>query len=180
MPIATTSFKVHLTRLSFIFALIGLLSCTSQKNIQEVPGAYVTIDGTNDGLEHIQKDFKGASRTEGGILVTLESDVLFALNSATLSNPAKKELDKLAALLKDRPETKLQVGGHTDATGPSAFNQTLSENRAKAVKSHLVAKGISASLIQTQGYGSSKPVASNQTAEGRLKNRRVEITILDE
>lgn len=160
---------------SFVFAF----SCKSKSKIQEVSGAYVTIDGTNDGLDHLQRDFKNAEKTDGGILLTFDADVSFALNSAELSAQTKKELEKLIVLLKDRPQVRFVVEGHTDATGPASFNQTLSEKRALAVKTHLVSKGINQVRIQTNGYGSSKPIASNQTAEGRLKNRRVEIRILD-
>jgi len=167
----------------FILLIIGFglfsCSCTSKKMIQEASGAYVTVDGTYDGLSHIQKDFSGAVQTEGGVLLTFDSDVSFALNSAQLSAQAKNELDKLIALLKERPEVRFVVDGHTDATGPVAFNQTLSENRALAVKAHLVSKGIKADRIKANGYGSTKPIASNQSTAGRLKNRRVEIRILD-
>jgi len=178
MPIC---FSARLFQFITLIICIGLFSsaCTSKKMIQEASGAYVTIDGTNDGLSHIQKDFSGAVKTEGGILLTFDSDVSFALNSAQLSQQAQNELEKLIALLKERPQVRFVVDGHTDATGPAAFNQTLSENRALAVKAHLVTKGIRADRIKTNGYGSTKPIASNQTAEGRLKNRRVEIRILD-
>lgn len=106
--------------------ILAAVSCKSRQ-IQANSGAYVTIDGTNDGLQHIQKDFQGATKTNEGILVTFDSDVLFALNSADLSNRAKSELNKLVVLLEDSPQARLVVDGHTDATGPAAFNQTLSE-----------------------------------------------------
>ena len=158
--------------------ILAAVSCKSRQ-IQANSGAYVTIDGTNDGLQHIQKDFQGATKTNEGILVTFDSDVLFALNSADLSNRAKSELNKLVVLLEDRPQARLVVDGHTDATGPAAFNQTLSEKRAQSVKAHLVSRGMQANRIRTNGYGQTRPIASNDTPEGRLKNRRVEITIVD-
>ncbi len=168
----------HLVIIILLCTILLAAACKS-KQIQANSGAYVTIDGTNDGLQHIQKDFQGATKTNEGILVTFDSDVLFALNSADLSSRAKSELNKLVALLEDRPQARLVVDGHTDATGPAAFNQTLSEKRAQSVKAHLVSRGMQASRIRTNGYGQTRPVASNDTQEGRLKNRRVEITIVD-
>lgn len=163
----------------FLPAVLFIAGCKTKTAVQPGLGAYVTIDGTDDGLEHIQTEFKDASRTSDGILVNLSSDVLFAINSANLSLPAKKELDKVVSLLNKNKSRKIQINGHTDSTGPSAFNQTLSENRAKAVKTYLVSKGMQSSQITTKGFGASQPIASNQTNEGKLKNRRVEIIILD-
>ena len=86
----------------------------------------------------------------------------------------------MAALLKEFDGEIIEaviVEGHTDDRGPAAFNQQLSEKRAEAVKAELIANGVDASLIKTVGYGESKPVASNDTREGRAKNRRVEIKV---
>lgn len=166
--------------------LVGLFFCgivlgtsCSSNRIQVNPGAYVTVDGTDDGLEHIQRDFESASRTDAGILVVFESDVLFAINSSYLSEEAKKELDKFYTHIADRPAKTLLVEGHTDATGTAEYNLWLSEKRAESVKEYLVNLGLSASQIQTKGLGQTQPVASNSTTEGRLKNRRVTITIMD-
>lgn len=162
-----------------IISSLFIISCKTQPKVQVAQGAYVTIDGTTDGLSHIQTEFKDATRTSDGILVNLSSDVLFELNKSDLSSAAKKELDKVIQLLKNQPQARLEVSGHTDSTGPLAFNQRLSEQRAAAVKTYLVSKGMKAQQITTYGFGPTKPIASNNTQEGRLKNRRVEIKILD-
>ena len=163
--------------LSGVISVVGL-SCSSQK-VHVNPGAYVTIDGTDDGLENIQRDFEDASRTDRGIVVSFDSDVLFAINSSYLSEAAKTELDKLVRLLEDYKDRRLIVTGHTDATGTADYNLWLSEKRAESVKSHLVSQGIAENRFTIQGLGQTKPIAPNNTAEGRLKNRRVEVTIVD-
>lgn len=142
------------------------------------PGAHVTIDGTKDGLQHVQRDFEGAAMTDRGIMVTFDSDVLFPLNSSYLTDKAKAELDKLVLLLNDYPGASLIVDGHTDATGTETYNQWLSEKRAESVKKYAVEKGLDADRISTHGYGQAKPVAPNNTKEGRQRNRRVEVTIV--
>lgn len=168
------------TRILTLLALSGwfFFACKSQR-LQVNPGAYVTVDGTDDGLRNIQRDFKEATRTDKGIQVTLASDVSFAINSSYLSQAAKGELDKLAHALEAYPGVSLLVEGHTDATGTADYNQHLSEKRAASVRDYLVSKGIEKSRFTVSGFGQSKPIAPNNTAEGRKKNRRVEIIIRD-
>jgi len=161
-------------------ALVSSLAVVSCKNKKMAvnPGAHVTVDGTKDGLKHVQREFEDASVTDRGIMVTFDSDVLFPLNSSYLTDKAKQELDKLIELLKDYPKASLAVDGHTDATGTADYNQWLSERRAESVKRYLVGKGIAEERISTKGHGQTKPVAPNNTADGRQRNRRVEVTIL--
>lgn len=165
-----------------MFAALGLstmlFSCKS-KQFTVNPGAHVTVDGTDDGLSHVEGNYSSASRVDDGILVTFESDVLFPLNSSYLTDRAKQELDNLAKVLAQEPVNRLIVRGHTDATGTEDYNQWLSERRAESVKNYLVAKGLNKENISTEGHGQSKPVAPNNTPEGRQKNRRVEIVIVD-
>src|SRR5690554_2522299 len=167
-----------------IFSLLFVASTTffSCKNKQMAvnPGAQVTIDGTRDGLEHVQRDFEDAAMTDRGIMVTFDSDVLFPLNSSYLTDQARGEIDKLIALLVDYPNASLIVDGHTDATGTEEYNQWLSEKRAESVKKYIADHGVGASRITTNGYGQAKPVAANNTSEGRQQNRRVEVTIATE
>lgn len=164
-----------------LFVALGtatmLFSCKS-KQITVNPGAHVTVDGTDDGLSHVQGNYSSASRVDEGILVTFESDVLFPLNSSYLTDRAKGELDNLAEVLEKDGVKNLIVKGHTDATGTEDYNQWLSERRAESVKNYLVTKGFSKAGITTEGYGQSQPVAPNNTTEGRQKNRRVEIVIV--
>jgi outer membrane protein OmpA-like peptidoglycan-associated protein len=88
------------------------------------------------------------------------------------------ELNKLLKLMQATPTLRIEVGGHTDHVGDDASNQTLSEQRANAVRSFLIGKGIDGTRIVAKGYGESKPVASNENEEGRASNRRTEITVL--
>jgi outer membrane protein OmpA-like peptidoglycan-associated protein len=86
-------------------------------------------------------------------------------------------MDDLAQFLTDHPNRRVEIDGFTDSTGSSAFNDSLSLNRADAVKGALLARGIDASRISTEGYGSADPVASNDDSGGRQQNRRVEVVI---
>ncbi len=105
--------------------------------------------------------------------------VNFEVDKAVLKPESLAILDKVATSLHDWPEVKVEVGGHTDSTGPRAHNMELSNARAKAVKDYLVSKGIDASRMTTAGYGPDKPIADNAKDVGRAKNRRVELKKLD-
>jgi OOP family OmpA-OmpF porin len=109
--------------------------------------------------------------------VSLTAGALFDVNKADLKPAGKSELDALAAKLKDAQIDQITVTGHTDSSGSKQLNQSLSENRAEAVKAYLVSKGLDGSRIDTKGAGDTQPVASNNTAAGRAQNRRVEIDI---
>lgn len=101
-------------------------------------------------------------------------NLFFATGAYKLDRSSYPELDELAELLIDE-DLCVEISGHTDNVGESTDNQTLSENRAKAVKEYLLAKGIDESCLVAKGFGSTKPVASNKTAKGRGQNRRVEV-----
>lgn len=120
------------------------------------------------------------TETDNGqaILVNLPDGVTFDVGSATLKPEFRATLDKVAASLIQYPNSLIDVYGHTDSTGSDAFNQTLSENRARTVAGYLASKGVPAARVRSQGFGETMPVASNDTAEGRAKNRRVEIKIV--
>jgi outer membrane protein OmpA-like peptidoglycan-associated protein len=92
---------------------------------------------------------------------------------------SQRNLDPLVHYLRDHPERRISIEGHTDNVGGESFNIDLSLRRAEAVKNYLVTSGISRNRISTNGFGESMPVASNNTAHGRQINRRVEIVILD-
>ncbi|OHD54261.1 MAG: hypothetical protein A2Y33_16450 [Spirochaetes bacterium GWF1_51_8] len=115
--------------------------------------------------------------TDDGIIVNLGM-ILFDIDKATLKPESKAILDKLAEVLRKYPGLDIEVSGHTDISGQEKWNQTLSEMRAKTVADYLVVKGISPERISYIGYGSKKPVAPNNTEEGRILNRRVEIKII--
>ena len=88
------------------------------------------------------------------------------------------ELRNLINILNAYPRMRIEVGGHTDGKGTVEYNKKLSENRARAVVEYLISKGLEPRRLQYKGYGKSKPIAPNDTEEGRSQNRRVEITIL--
>jgi len=112
------------------------------------------------------------------ILVNLPEGVTFDVASYSLKPEFRATLDKVADSLKQYPDSLIDVYGHTDSTGSDAYNQTLSENRARTVANYLQMQGINPSRIRSQGFGETMPVADNLTEEGRRKNRRVEIKIV--
>jgi OOP family OmpA-OmpF porin len=97
----------------------------------------------------------------------------FEFNSTQLTAPAQRTLDEVATALLTQPELNVEVQGHTDSIGTETYNLGLSERRAVAVKAYLVSRGLSATALTAKGYGKAKPIASNETAEGRAQNRRV-------
>lgn len=101
-------------------------------------------------------------------------NVFFETGSAALLPASTAELDRLAKLLEENPTLRIQLNGHTDNVGADAANQTLSENRARAVYDYLVGKGIAAERLRYKGFGESKPIETNDTPEGRARNRRTE------
>lgn len=103
----------------------------------------------------------------------------FDTASARIAGESGAEVDNLAAILKAYPDVKVRIEGHTDSQGDDAANQTLSEARANAVKARLGAKGIAANRVSTIGHGEAKPIADNNTADGRAQNRRIEVVIVD-
>ena len=119
-----------------------------------------------------------AQQTERGMVLTL-GDVLFDTGRAELKAGAFATLDRLATFMRDNPERTLEVEGHTDSTGSDALNQALSQQRAESVRAALVNRGVDGGRIVTKGLGPATPVANNGTAEGRQRNRRVEIVISD-
>ena len=110
------------------------------------------------------------------LLITLDSGVLFDVDKYDVRPEAEEVLKNLAIVLKEMDVKNFEIDGHTDSDGSDEYNQVLSEKRANSVKNFLVSQGVTAE-ITTKGYGESKPVASNDTAEGKQKNRRVEIII---
>ncbi|MFC3283209.1 TolC family outer membrane protein [Litchfieldella rifensis] len=110
--------------------------------------------------------------------VTLSADALFATGSAELSVDAQRALDSLAAEIRGRDDLRrVFIAGHADTTGTDAINDPLSEQRAANVAEYLAGQGVRRDLLESRGYGSRHPVASNDTVEGRRQNRRVEVTL---
>ncbi len=111
-----------------------------------------------------------------GLIVNM-SDVLFDTGSYTLKPGAREKLAKISGIVLAHPGLMLQIEGHTDSVGGDEFNQQLSERRAGSVREFLAEQGVSPSSISARGFGKTQPVASNETAEGRQRNRRVELVV---
>ncbi|HTQ59599.1 MAG TPA: OmpA family protein [Candidatus Solibacter sp.] len=111
-----------------------------------------------------------------GLIVNM-SDVLFDTGSYTLKPGAREKLAKISGILLAHPGLNLQIEGHTDSTGSDQFNQQLSEQRAGSVRDFLAEQGVPVSTITARGFGKTQPVASNDTPEGRQRNRRVELVL---
>src|SRR5262245_19502564 len=110
--------------------------------------------------------------------VTFASDVLFDFDKSVVKPEGKSKLDDLSGKVKGVNLEVVIAIGHADSIGSDAYNQKLSVRRAESVKAYLVSKGIEANRIYTEGKGEKQPVASNKTADGRAKNRRVEIEVI--
>ncbi len=130
-----------------------------------------------DSLETELADLK-LKRTERGLVLTL-GDVLFDTGAATLKPGAYSSLDRLATVLKEQPDRKVLIEGHTDNVGSDQNNLSLSERRAQAVQTSLTQRGVDRSQITSLGKGENFPIASNDDAGGRQSNRRVELIFTD-
>lgn len=141
--------------------LIGNQMDKQAKKIEEVvPGADVKRVG--EGIQIIFDD---------------KSGVNFAFNSSDLTAGAKSNLDKVAEIFIEFPDTDLMLEGHTDSTGDDGYNMTLSKKRADAVAAYLKAQGVASSRMSVKGFGETAPRFDNSTKEGQAKNRRVEIGV---
>jgi outer membrane protein OmpA-like peptidoglycan-associated protein len=114
---------------------------------------------------------------ERGTVITLAGSVIFATGQSTILPGARVQLDQVADALKSQAEHHFSVEGHTDNQGTDAINDRLSNRRANAVRDYLIAHGVAAAAITASGFGSSRPIGDNRTAEGRAMNRRVEIVV---
>ncbi len=141
--------------------LIGNSMDKQAKKIEQmVPGADVNRVG--EGIQIIFDD---------------KSGVNFALNSSNLTAEAKSNLDKVADVFLEFPDTELMLEGHTDSTGEASYNMSLSTKRANAVGDYLSAKGVAKSRMSVKGLGETAPRFENDSKEGQAKNRRVEIGV---
>ncbi len=129
--------------------------------------------------EELEAELEGAEveRVGEGIQITFDSAILFEVNSYTLSNASKDNLNNLAQSLSEYPNTELIIAGHTDSSGPEDYNQSLSEKRADSAAMLLAREGVSTDRISIVGHGESEPKTSNDSAFGRQQNRRVEVAI---
>lgn len=137
-------------------------------------GAY--MDRQQERLAHIPgSDVERLS--DDTLLVHFNSDVLFSSGSADLDSRGRAMLDQAADVINDYRKTAVVVQGHTDAVGSEESNQSLSERRARAVERYLTRRGVDAGRISALGFGESAPVANNSSAQGRQRNRRVDVLL---
>lgn len=132
-------------------------------------------DGVTDDKDQCPNTPKGATVDARGCW-TYAAVVLYDFDSAEIKSEAFPILDEAVLILKKNPEVKVEIDGHTDNTGSAAYNMNLSERRAKSVMKYFVDRDVEAERLTTKGFGLTKPAASNDTKEGRAKNRRVELT----
>lgn len=139
----------------------------------------VAFDQALIAEQEMQLKELNAIKTERGLVITL-GDVLFRTNQAQLESGGMRTVQKLANFLRQYSQRKVLIEGHTDSIGSDSYNQELSERRANAVRVALIDSGISSDRIASHGYGKAYPVASNDSADSRQLNRRVEIVLSDD
>ena len=147
-----------------------------------IGGGLGAVGGAN--LDRQEAELRGQLGANVGIVnngqnlvVTLPQDILFAVDSTSLTGALQNDLFSVAASLNRYPDTTVNVIGHTDNTGAASYNQDLSQRRAQAVASVLINAGVAPQRIRSIGRGEDAPISSNLTPEGRQQNRRVEIII---
>lgn len=147
---------------ALVGAGIGHYIERQRRELEQIPGAEVSVE-ERDGKQQL--------------VVTMSSTLLFSTDSSDITY-GRESLDQIAQTLNNYPESKLIVKGYTDSRGTEEYNLKLSQRRADAVRNYLIAKQVGPSRITAVGFGESFPVASNDSVEGRQRNRRVEIEII--
>lgn len=140
-------------------------------------GVGVYMDKQQHALEQEMQNAEVERIDEETLRVNFDSDILFAVDSATLSPGSRTDLDDFARVMNEYPKTAILIQGHTDSTGSEEHNQSLSERRAESVYNHLALREVDLSRMAAIGYGEGYPVADNSTSEGRSQNRRVSILV---
>jgi len=128
----------------------------------------------------MQRDLEGAEvqRIGEGIKITFDSGILYDIDKSDLRPVSKTNLADLAKILNKYPDTNILIEGHTDDTGTDEHNMTLSKDRAQSVSTYLATAEVTSSRFSITGYGETQPIVTNDTPEGRQKNRRVDIAVL--
>jgi len=127
-------------------------------------------------IEELRRGGMDVRETDRGVVVNLP-DVLFEFGSAEMTGEARSNASRIADVIRDAGPRHVSIEGHTDSVGTLGYNQRLSEDRARSVAGALTANGIPRRQISTRGFGETDPIASNSTAQGRQRNRRVEVII---
>jgi outer membrane protein OmpA-like peptidoglycan-associated protein len=155
---------------ALIGAAIGGLAGGAIGNYQDRQEAALRAKTAGTGVEVVRKD--------NNITLDMPGGITFATNSADLNASFYPVLDKVSGTLVQYDQTMIEVAGHTDSTGSAQYNQALSERRARSVAAYLESRGVRGARLMVVGAGATRPLASNDTPEGRQQNRRVELTIV--
>ncbi|MDY5969301.1 MAG: OmpA family protein [Bacteroidales bacterium] len=173
------------------YLTIGNFLPASQSNVTDLealtyvlPGAYYYVDDVSlhcltcriDNDDTVSKPPDTNHYTVGATFVL--KDIYFAFDQSVLLQQSYVELQKLLETLRSHPTMRIEIDGHTDGNGSVEYNQRLSESRARAVVDYLISCGIDARRLESKGFGKSRPIDSNDTDEGRARNRRVEFKVL--
>lgn len=138
-------------------------------------------DGVPDAMDKCPGTLKGARVDADGCVKEEQKislpNIEFQSGSTVLATGGKEKLEAVVDFLNNQAEVQVDVFGHTDSQGKDSYNQTLSDGRARSVMDYLVSRGIAASRLTSRGFGETQPIASNETAEGRAQNRRVELLL---
>lgn len=168
-----------------VCALIG-----SKKNSKHARNAGLGCGAVGAGIgaymdaqeETLRKEMAGTGvqvqRDGDQLRLIMPGNITFESSKFAINQNFYATLNGVARVLARYPDTQLMVGGHADSTGNETFNQTLSANRALSVANHLQSQGIDGTRLMSRGFGSSTPIASNKSAQGRQQNRRVELDIV--
>ena len=169
--------------------LLGDLLGGRNDRTEKIVGAGIgAIAGAGVGAYMDAQEKKMRERTAGTgvdvvregdeLLLRMPSGITFATDQSAIQPQFRPTLDEVAQTLAEYPKTIIDVLGHTDSDGSEAYNQALSERRARSVSDYLTSHGVAAVRIATTGYGETRPIASNETPDGKAQNRRVEIKVV--
>jgi chemotaxis protein MotB len=164
-------------------AMLLLAGCVSQKKYDTLDTEYQQLNQTMSA--EVAANQMQITRLQNAIKVTVNNELLFPSGDWQMSAQAQQTIGKMVPILAPKQQTKIQVNGYTDNVpiGPELMrqgitsNQVLSQKRADNVMQFMIAQGVNPSMVSAQGFGDADPVASNDTPEGRAKNRRVELTL---
>lgn len=154
---------------AIVGAAIGAAGGAAIGNVLDRQAAELRNDFSSGAIDVVN--------TGSELIVRMPQDILFETGSASLAGALQSDLRVLASNLNRYPNSTVEVQGHTDNVGSSAFNQDLSERRARSVASVLASNGVSPARLRSVGFGEDQPIASNLSPEGRAQNRRVQIVI---
>jgi len=160
----------HKDKRIFIGAAIGALAGAAVGNYMDKQEEAFRDELAGSGVEVV--------REGDNLRLVMPSNITFATDQSYISSGFNDTLDAIAKVMNKYEKTYLSIEGHTDSTGKDSYNMNLSRERAQSVKNYLVNQQIMAERVSTMGYGETRPIATNDSANGRAQNRRVEIQIV--